>query len=303
MYTSNKVRPKISTGIPSLDIRLGGGIKPGITEVYGFKSSGRSTLGLNCIKWAQSAGLKTALVDTSDSFDKQQAIDFGINLDQDFWYAEDKFLECAFEKLYISIAQCELTVLDCLASAPSDKEQIDSNRYPNRRLISDYLRDVALRLNNNGHSLILINQSRQNIGYRSEEALRSYYGDLVKIYATSRIKLIEGPPIREDYHKIGVYIYAKVMKSEGVPSFHRTRIGMTSKGLDYVGDILDIGIQKNVLTRRGPYVFFEERNLGKSYKDICSYLNDNKEVWTLLEAQILEALDLHLYKTKQWSDV
>jgi recombination protein RecA len=281
------------TGIPSLDLRLGGSIPRGtLIEMFGYKSSGRSALGLAFITNAQKKGFNCALIDADDTYDRLRAIYFGVD-ETKLWYSEVKYLEDVLDHAAIAAEHCDLTVVDSMASVPSHGEKITSSHYKNRRIISDKLRKLSHSVRQHNNTVVIINQGRQNIGYQNLEVNRSYYGDLVKIYAGRRIKLIEGATARDGAKKVGVYIYAKVMKQLGVPPYDRTKLRLESSSFDVEGDLLDLALQTGILTRKGSYLFYRDVNLGNSYKDIKVTIRSESQLWKRLRSEVMERLELY----------
>lgn len=279
---------RLSTGILSMDARLGGGLPRGsIVEIFGHKSSGRSAFATNCIAWAQKAGYTAALIDASDEYDSVRAVKYGVNVDT-LWYAQRPTLEDTLESVRIAARHCDLVVLDCLASLPGEQENLNSPYYLNRRTVSDKLRELAFQAQESNSCIIIVNQSRQAMGNLTNEAARSYYGDLVRMYADLQIKLIEGPDAKDRHVKVGVYIYAKVLKAEGVQPYNRTMLRMNEYGFDYVGDVVDLGLQLGFLERRGPYVMVTDAddNLGRTYNNILKYLDRHPDLWRTLEDHV-----------------
>ena len=184
-------------------------------------------------------------------------------------------------------------MLDCLASRPGEDENLESSHYINRRTISDKLRELAYQVRESNSCILIVNQSRQAIDSKSSEAHRSYYGDLVRTYANMQIKLTEGPDARDKHKKVGVYVYAKVLKAYGVPPYNRVQLRMNNDGFDYVGDVVDFALQMGLLERRGPYVMMEQNdttyNLGKTYNEIIDYLDKNESVWYSIEDSVRKA--------------
>ena len=280
---------RLSTGVLSLDVRLGGQLPPGaLVEVYGAKSSGRSALGLSCLAWCQKASHEAALIDASGSFDLHRTESFGIN-PTDLWYKMPEHLEDTLTAAKnAAVAGCRVVVVDCLASMPGKDEDMESSSYRNRRTISDKLRSLAFEVSETKATVIIINQNRIAIG-AVRNVSKSYFGDLVRMYCRRKVQLIEGPPAYDHHLKVGQYVYAKVSKVLGLAPYNRTMIRMDDHGLDYVGDIVDLGLQLQLLERRGPYVVYpgaQEHNLGRSYNEILSSLRDKPEVWSLLEKHV-----------------
>lgn len=72
--------------IPSLDARLGGGLRRGhVSEIVGARSSGRTSLLLQTLAASTTRGELVALVDALDMFDVESAAAAGIDLDRLLW--------------------------------------------------------------------------------------------------------------------------------------------------------------------------------------------------------------------------
>ena len=74
------------SGIPSLDARLGGGLRRGhVSEIVGARSSGRTSLLLQTLAASTTRGELVALVDALDMFDVESAAAAGIDFDRLLW--------------------------------------------------------------------------------------------------------------------------------------------------------------------------------------------------------------------------
>ena len=74
------------SGVPSLDARLGGGLRRGhVSEIVGARSSGRTSLLLQTIAAATARGELVGLVDALDMFDVESAAAAGIDLARLLW--------------------------------------------------------------------------------------------------------------------------------------------------------------------------------------------------------------------------
>ena len=79
-------RPVVSTGIPVLDARLGGGWPCGeVSELLGRQSSGRTSVLLSTLAAASRRGGLVGLVDAFDRFDPWSAARAGLDLDRLLW--------------------------------------------------------------------------------------------------------------------------------------------------------------------------------------------------------------------------
>lgn len=78
--------PVVSTGVPALDARLGGGWPCGeVSELLGRQSSGRTSVLLSTLAAATRRGGLVGLVDAFDRFDPWSAARAGLDLDRVLW--------------------------------------------------------------------------------------------------------------------------------------------------------------------------------------------------------------------------
>src|SRR4029453_17238693 len=75
----------ISSGIPAVDSITGGIPRGAITEIFGSRSSGRTTLALSILAEAQARLEICALVDCNDTFDPTSASAAGVDLTRLLW--------------------------------------------------------------------------------------------------------------------------------------------------------------------------------------------------------------------------
>jgi hypothetical protein len=76
----------VTTGVPSLDAALGGGVPRGqISELVGTQSSGRTAVVHRLLAQATGQGELAAVVDVGDAFDPAIAAAQGVRLDQLLW--------------------------------------------------------------------------------------------------------------------------------------------------------------------------------------------------------------------------
>src|SRR5262245_61627728 len=76
----------LATGIPALDLLLGGGLARGrLSEIHGPVSSGRTSVALALLARASEAGEVVAVVDGADAFHPASARSAGVRLDRVLW--------------------------------------------------------------------------------------------------------------------------------------------------------------------------------------------------------------------------
>jgi hypothetical protein len=78
--------PRCATGLPEIDLLLGGGFpRGGVSEIAGPPSSGRTSLALALLARATASGEEVAVVDAADAFDPPSARAAGVDLARVLW--------------------------------------------------------------------------------------------------------------------------------------------------------------------------------------------------------------------------
>ena len=83
----------------------------------------------------------------------------------------------------------------------------------------------------------------------------------------------------------------KIVKNKVAPPFRRAEFDvMYGKGISKIGEIIDIGVDLNILKKSGSWFSYGETRLGQGRDSIKSLLLDNPELAEELENKIKEAL-------------
>jgi recombination protein RecA len=91
----------VPSGIPRLDLRLG---KPGlpagkVIEYFGFERSGKTTAALHAVAQVQRMGGGGIFIDTEHSFNRDRALEIGVDPDNNFSVLECDTIEAIFRTL------------------------------------------------------------------------------------------------------------------------------------------------------------------------------------------------------------
>ncbi|MDA9207044.1 DNA recombination/repair protein RecA, partial [Crocinitomicaceae bacterium] len=83
----------------------------------------------------------------------------------------------------------------------------------------------------------------------------------------------------------------KVVKNKVAPPFRRAEFDvMYGKGISKIGEIIDLGVELNILKKSGSWFSYGETRLGQGRDSIKNLLLDNPELSEELENKIKEAL-------------
>ncbi|MEQ9302518.1 MAG: recombinase RecA [Marinoscillum sp.] len=300
--SDNKVLdvPTISTGSLSLDMALGvGGIPKGwIIEIYGPESSGKTTLAMHCIAEAQKKGGLAAIIDAEHAFDKSYAEKLGIDTENLLISQPDngeQALEIA-EHLIRSGA-LDIVVIDSVAAlvprGELEGEMGDSKMGLQARLMSQALRKLTGAINKSGCSCIFINQLREKIGVMFGNPETTTGGNALKFYASVRLDIRRIGQIKESADNVlGNRTRVKVVKNKVAPPFKVVEFDiMYGRGISKSGEIIDIGVELDVIKKSGSWFSYNENKLGQGRDAVKQLVEDNPELMEELEAKIKDKIN------------
>jgi len=287
--------PAISTGSLGLDIALGvGGIPRGrVVEIYGPESSGKTTLSMHCIAEAQKAGGLAAFIDAEHAFDKVYAENLGIDTENLLISQPDdgeQALEIA-EHLIRSGA-IDLIVIDSVAAlvprGELEGEMGDSKMGLQARLMSQAMRKLTGVISKTGCVCIFINQLREKIGVMFGNPETTTGGNALKFYASVRLDIRRIGQIKESADQIlGNRTRVKVVKNKVAPPFKVVEFDiMYGQGISKVGEILDLGVELDIVNKSGSWFAYEGNKLGQGRDAVKQLLADNPELSDEIESRI-----------------
>ena len=292
--------PSISTGSVGLDIALGiGGIPRGrITEIYGPESSGKTTLTMHMIAEAQRKGGMAAFIDAEHAFDKSYAEKLGIDTENLLISQPDngeQALEIADH--LIRSGAIDIIVIDSVAAlvpkCELEGEMGDSKMGLHARLMSQALRKLTGTISKTGCSCIFINQLREKIGVMFGNPETTTGGNALKFYASVRLDIRRIGQIKEDADNItGNRVKVKVVKNKVAPPFKVVEFDiMYGRGISKSGEIVDLGVELNVIQKSGSWFSYNGNKLGQGRDAVKQLIEDTPELMEELEAKIKASLD------------
>lgn len=287
--------PAISTGSLGLDIALGiGGIPRGrVVEIYGPESSGKTTLAMHCMAEAQRQGGMVAIVDAEHAFDRSYAEKLGIDTENLLISQPDngeQGLEIA-EHLIRSGA-IDIIVIDSVAAlvprGEIEGDMGDSKMGLQARLMSQALRKLTGAINKTKCSCIFINQLREKIGVMFGNPETTTGGNALKFYASVRLDIRRIGQIKEGADNVtGNRTRVKVVKNKVAPPFKVVEFDiMYGEGISKVGEILDLGVEMEIVKKSGSWFSYGDEKLGQGRDAVKKILLDNPELMNEIETKI-----------------
>ena len=292
----NKV-DSVPTGCLALDLALGiGGLPRGrIVEIYGPESSGKTTLSLHVIAETQKAGGMVAFIDAEHALDPVYAQALGIDLSRLYICQPDngeQALDIA-EALMRSAAM-DVIVIDSVAAltpkAEIDGEIGDSHVGLQARLMSQALRKIAGVSNKTKTCMIFINQLREKIGVMYGNPEVTPGGKALKFYASVRLDVRKGEPIKESSAIIGNRTKIKVVKNKLAPPFKVAEFDIIyGEGISQEGCLMDLGVEYGILTKSGSWFNYNEEKIAQGREKLREHLKANPELKAEIENKIRDA--------------
>ncbi len=281
----------IPSGSLALDNALGvGGYPRGrIIEIYGPESSGKTTLTLHAIAEAQKAGLSCAFVDAEHAFDPSYARNLGIDLDKLIISQPDNG-EAALEitDTLVRSGAVDLVVIDSVAALVPQVEleggMADNQMGLQARLMSKALRKLTSTVSKTNSTIIFINQIRMKIGVMFGSPETTSGGNSLKFYASVRLDIRRGSPIKDQEEVLGNETRVKVVKNKVAPPFKMADFEIIyGEGISRVGEVIDLATKYNIIEKSGSWYAYKGNKIGQGKENVKTYLRDNPKVAAELE--------------------
>jgi recombination protein RecA len=284
----------IPTGSLAIDIALGvGGIPRGrVTEIYGPESAGKTTLCQHIVAETQKLGGVAAYIDMEHALDPAYAARCGVDIDNLYISQPDtgeQALEIA-EQLVRSGA-VDIIVIDSVAAlvprAEIEGEMGDSHMGLQARLMSQALRKLSGAIKQSNTALVFTNQLRMKIGVMFGNPETTTGGNALKFYASVRLDIRRTQSIKTNAEVVGNRVKVRVTKNKVAPPFREAEFDiMFNEGISKVGDILDIGTNMDIITKRGAFFAYGDVKLGQGRENGKDFLRDHPEIAKEIEAEI-----------------
>ncbi|MDH3322864.1 MAG: recombinase RecA [Flavobacteriaceae bacterium] len=288
----------ISSGSLGLDLALGvGGYPKGrVIEIYGPESSGKTTLTLHAMAEAQKAGGIAAFIDAEHAFDRFYAEKLGVDIDN-LIISQPDYGEQALEIAdnLISSGAIDIVVIDSVAAltpkSEIEGEMGDSKMGLHARLMSQALRKLTGTINKTNCTVIFINQLREKIGVMFGNPETTTGGNALKFYASVRLDIRRRTQIKDGEKVLGNRTKVKVVKNKVAPPFQTTEFDiMYGQGISKVGEILDLGVEYDIIKKSGSWFSYGDTKLGQGRDAVKALIGDNPELAEELEAKIVEVI-------------
>ncbi len=276
----------IPTGSLALDLALGvGGVPRGrVSEIYGPEAAGKTTICQHIVAEAQRKGGVCAYIDMEHALDPAYARRCGVDVDNLFIAQPDtgeQALEIAEE--LVRSGALDVVVVDSVAAlvprAEIEGEMGDASMGMQARLMSQALRKLSGAIKQSNTAMIFTNQLRQKIGVMFGNPETTSGGLALKFYASVRLDVRRIQSIKDGAEVVGARTRVRVTKNKVAPPFREAEFDiMYSEGISKTGDIVDLGVQLEIITKRGAFFSYGDQRIGQGRENAKAYLKEHPDM-------------------------
>jgi len=284
----------IPTGSLSLDIALGvGGIPRGrITEIYGPESSGKTTICQHIVAEAQKRDGTCAYIDMEHALDPTYAERCGVNV-ENLLIAQPDTGEQALEitETLVRSGAIYMIVIDSVAAlvprAEIEGDMGDATMGMQARLMSQALRKLSGAIKQTNTAVVFTNQLRQKIGIVFGNPETTTGGMALKFYASVRLDVRRIQQIKLGGDIIGNRTRVRVVKNKVAAPFRTAEFDiMYNEGISKTGDLIDLGTQLEIISKRGSFFNYGDVRLGQGRENAKEFLRQNHDLADEIELAI-----------------
>jgi len=284
----------IPSGSLALDIALGiGGIPCGrVTEIYGPESSGKTTLCQHIVAEAQKRGGVCGYIDMEHALDPVYAAKCGVDVDN-LYIAQPDTGEQALEiaEALVRSGAMDVVVVDSVAAlvprAEIEGEMGDSHMGLQARLMSQALRKLSGAIKQSNTAVVFTNQLRMKIGVMFGNPETTTGGNALKFYASVRLDVRRIQAIKVGQDILGSRTRVRVTKNKVAPPFREAEFDiMYNEGISKMGELIDIGVLLEVISKRGAFFSYGDTRLGQGRENSKNYLRENPDLAEEIELAI-----------------
>jgi recombination protein RecA len=286
----------IPTGCLSLDLALGvGGVPRGrIMEIFGPESSGKTTVALHIIAETQKLGGVAAFIDAEHALDAQYAHALGVDINE-LYLSQPDTGEQALDicESLVRSSAIDVIVVDSVAAltpkAEIEGDMGDAHVGLLARLMSQALRKLTAITNRSKTCVIFINQLREKVGVMFGNPETTPGGKALKYFASLRLDIRKGDPLKADGEIIGNRTKCKVVKNKVAPPFKVAEFDIIyGEGISQEGCIMDLGVELGVITKSGAFFYYNDEKLAQGREKMRDYLKAHPDVMAEIDKKIRE---------------
>jgi recombination protein RecA len=118
-------------------------------------------------------------------------------------------------------------------------------------------------------------------------------GNALKFYSSVRLDIRRIGNIKDGQDIVGSRTRVRVVKNKVAPPFKEAEFDiMYGEGISTAGDLLDVGVQANVVDKSGAWYSFNKERIGQGRENVKNFLKENPDVAARILGKVKDALGL-----------
>ena len=269
---------KISSGVLSLDISLGGGLPLNkITEICGPPNSSKTSFVLNLIK--ENPDCVTAYLDTDNSVNYDYLETLGIDTESMIIsHPETSEQLVQIVDMLVSNKAVDIIIVDSIATLISQDELNSSmSNQSTNSTISDTIKKLSSLIYKSDCALILVNQIRSDLKAKKYGAEVSIADRILNTYASIRLDIRQTNELHKYDRIIGAKLKVSVKKNKlALKKGDDVSINhYYESGIDTLDDLLELACNANIITRSGSWYSYGGTKI-QGKKDMIIHLKQSE---------------------------
>lgn len=285
-----------SLGMDYVTLGVGGWVFGKLYELIGWEGSGKSTLCGHAVAECQKVGKVAMYIDGEHAVDKNYFRALGVDTTK-MLISQPSSGEEGFQiaKEMISSGKVDLIIIDSDSSL-IPKAQVDGD-------IGDSVMGKKARLNGAAYPslksllvqhkvcMIVISQFREKIGVMFGNPETTQGGHTLKFYSDCRLEIRKSTMTKDGDVSYGNITKVKAIKNKMCPPYRTSQFDIVwGVGIDRFKEILDLGVQYDVVLKQGSWFSYGESKIGQGTKDTVAMLKDNPELTEEIRDKIIEKI-------------
>ena len=155
------------------------------------------------------------------------------------------------------------------------------------RLMSQALRKLAGVIAKTNAIAIFVNQLREKVGVVYGNPETTTGGKALKFYASVRLDIRKGEPIKNGTEIIGNRTKIKIVKNKVAPPFRTCVVDMLyGEGISREGELLDLAVEHDMIKKSGAFYSYGGERIGQGRDNARKYLKEHPEMFEEIEQKL-----------------
>ena len=145
--------------------------------------------------------------------------------------------------------------------------------------MSKAMRKLAASANQNGCSIVFINQLREKIGVMYGNPETTTGGRALKFYSSVRIEMRKGEPIKNGSAIIGNKAKVKIVKNKVAIPFKSCEVDLIyGEDFNLENEILEMAVKNDIIHKAGSWFSYKDIKIGQGAESVKAWLKANPDI-------------------------